>query len=120
MVLVTYLDQLVREGRSIDEASIEGGCLRFRPVLMTAAAAMIGLVPLLFATGTGSEVQRPLATVVVGGLITATMLTLVIIPSIYKWFAVEQDEEEAATGSPAAPGQPEAEGREEAVAQTAM
>jgi cobalt-zinc-cadmium resistance protein CzcA len=94
MVLVTYLDQLVREGRSIDEASIEGGCLRFRPVLMTATAAMIGLVPLLFATGTGSEVQRPLATVVVGGLITATILTLVVIPSIYKWFGVEQDDEE--------------------------
>jgi len=100
MVLVTYLDQLVREGRSIDEASIEGGCLRFRPVLMTATAAMIGLVPLLFATGTGSEVQRPLATVVVGGLITATILTLVVIPSIYKWFAVEQDEEAKATSQP--------------------
>jgi cobalt-zinc-cadmium resistance protein CzcA len=94
MVLVTYLDQLVREGRSIDDASIEGGCRRSRPVLMTATAAMIGLVPLLFATGTGSEVQRPLATVVVGGLITATVLTLVVIPSIYKWFAVEQDDEE--------------------------
>lgn len=96
MVLVTYLDQLVREGRSIDEASIEGGMLRFRPVLMTATSSMIGLVPLLFATGTGSEVQRPLATVVVGGLITATVLTLVVIPAIYKWFAVEQDEEETA------------------------
>ncbi|MBK8209162.1 MAG: efflux RND transporter permease subunit [Rhodospirillales bacterium] len=101
MVLVTYLDQLVREGRSIDDASIEGGCLRFRPVLMTATAAMIGLVPLLFATGTGSEVQRPLATVVVGGLITATVLTLVVIPSIYKWFAVEQDVEETKSDSQA-------------------
>lgn len=100
MVLVTYLDQLVREGRTIDEASIEGGCLRFRPVLMTATAAMIGLVPLLFATGTGSEVQRPLATVVVGGLVTATLLTLVVIPSIYKWFAAERDLDEAAAGKP--------------------
>lgn len=100
MVLVTYLDQLVRDGRSIDEASIEGGCLRFRPVLMTATAAMIGLVPLLFATGTGSEVQRPLATVVIGGLVTATLLTLVVIPSIYKWFTAERDIDEAVAGKP--------------------
>ena len=100
MVLVTYLDQLVREGRTIDEASIEGGCLRFRPVLMTATAAMIGLVPLLFATGTGSEVQRPLATVVIGGLVTATLLTLVVIPSIYKWFTAERDIDEAVAGKP--------------------
>jgi heavy metal efflux pump (cobalt-zinc-cadmium) len=100
MVLVTYLDQLVRDGRTIDEASIEGGCLRFRPVLMTATAAMIGLVPLLFATGTGSEVQRPLATVVIGGLVTATLLTLVVIPSIYKWFTAERDIDEAVAGKP--------------------
>lgn len=100
MVLVAYLDQLIREGRTIDQASIEGGCLRLRPVLMTATAAMIGLVPLLFATGTGSEVQRPLATVVVGGLITATTLTLVVIPSIYKWFAAERDIEEVSAEEP--------------------
>ena len=100
MVLVTYLDQLVREGKTIDEASVEGGCLRFRPVLMTATAAMIGLVPLLFATGTGSEVQRPLATVVVGGLLTATVLTLIVIPSIYKWFAAERDIDEVSAEEP--------------------
>lgn len=89
MVLVTYMNQLVSEGRDVDSASIEGACLRLRPVLMTAATTALGLLPLLFATGTGSEVQRPLATVVVGGLVTSTMLTLLVIPALYKWFATE-------------------------------
>lgn len=88
MVLVTYLNQLVLSGLPIDEASVRGACLRIRPVLMTATAAALGLIPLLFSGGTGSEVQRPLATVVVGGLITSTALTLLVLPAIYKWFAV--------------------------------
>ena len=67
MVLVTYLNQLVSEGQPLDTASVEGACLRLRPVLMTAATTALGLLPLLFSSGTGSEVQRPLATVVVGG-----------------------------------------------------
>jgi cobalt-zinc-cadmium resistance protein CzcA len=87
MVLVTYLDQLRREGRSVDEASVEGAMLRVRPVLMTAVTTSLGLIPLLLATGTGSEVQRPLATVVVGGLVTSTALTLLVLPALYKWFA---------------------------------
>lgn len=87
MVLVTYLNQLVRDGVPIDEASVKGACLRFRPVLMTASSTCLGLIPLLFSSGTGSEVQRPLATVVVGGLITSTALTLLVIPALYKWFA---------------------------------
>ncbi len=86
IVLVTYFNQLVREGLSIEEASLQGACLRLRPVLMTALAAALGMIPLLFSTGIGSEVQRPLATVVVGGLITSTTLTLLVLPSIYKWF----------------------------------
>jgi cobalt-zinc-cadmium resistance protein CzcA len=88
MVLVTYLNQLLRDGVEINEASIRGACLRARPVLMTAVTTALGLIPLLAATGTGSEVQRPLATVVVGGLITSTALTLLVIPALYKWFAV--------------------------------
>jgi cobalt-zinc-cadmium resistance protein CzcA len=88
MVLVTYLNQLVCQGATLDEASIKGACLRLRPVLMTALTTSLGLIPLLVATGTGSEVQRPLATVVVGGLVTSTVLTLLIIPALYKWFAV--------------------------------
>ena len=90
MVLVTYMNQLVRQGIPINEAAIQGACLRLRPVLMTAVTTALGLIPLLFATGTGSEVQRPLATVVVGGLVTSTLLTLFVIPSIYHWFVSEK------------------------------
>jgi cobalt-zinc-cadmium resistance protein CzcA len=85
MVLVTYLNQLVRDGVQIDQASVQGALLRLRPVLMTALTTGLGLIPLLFATGTGSEVQRPLAVVVVGGLITSTILTLLVIPALYRW-----------------------------------
>ena len=87
MVLVTYLNQLVSEGREVDDASVEGACLRLRPVLMTAATTALGLLPLLFSSGTGSEVQRPLATVVVGGLVSSTVLTLLVIPALYRWFS---------------------------------
>ena len=91
MVLITYMNQLVRDGIPLDEASIRGACLRVRPVLMTAVTTALGLIPLLFASGTGSEVQRPLATVVVGGLITSTLLTLLVLPALYKWFAARPD-----------------------------
>jgi len=93
IVLVTYLNQLLKEGLPMDEASIRGACLRLRPVLMTAFAAALGMVPLLYSTGIGSEVQRPLATVVVGGLITSTMLTLLVLPALYKWFALNLESE---------------------------
>jgi heavy metal efflux system protein len=86
MVLVTYLNWLVAEGKSVDEASIQGACMRLRPVLMTALTTALGLIPLLYATGAGSEVQAPLATVVVGGLVSSTVLTLLVIPAVYKWF----------------------------------
>jgi len=92
MVLVSYLNQLVSEGFRVDEAAIKGACQRIRPVLMTALTTALGLLPLLYSTGTGSEVQRPLATVVLGGLMTSTVLTLLVIPALYKWFAVENDE----------------------------
>lgn len=92
MVLVTYLNKLVRDGIEVDEASVQGALLRVRPVLMTALTTALGLIPLLVASGVGSEVQRPLATVVVGGLFTSTLLTLLVIPAIYKWFSVEVNE----------------------------
>jgi len=60
--------------------------LRLRPVLMTAATTTLGLIPLLLATGTGSEVQQPLATVVIGGIVTSTVMTLLVIPALYRWF----------------------------------
>lgn len=87
MVLVTYFNQLVSEGMTLNKASIEGALMRLRPVLMTAATTMLGLLPLLMATGTGSEVQQPLATVVIGGILTSTVLTLLVLPALYPWFA---------------------------------
>ncbi len=87
MVLVTYLNQLVREGVPVVEASVQGAMLRLRPVLMTALTTALGLIPLLASSGTGSEVQRPLATVVIGGLATSTVLTLLVLPAIYRWFS---------------------------------
>jgi cobalt-zinc-cadmium resistance protein CzcA len=93
MVLVTYLNQLLREGVPMIETCIRGACMRLRPVLMTAMAAALGLVPMVLSHGTGSEVQRPLATVVIGGLVTSTILTLLVIPAIYRWFAINPEEE---------------------------
>ncbi len=87
MVLLSVMNQLVKAGTSLKDASILGAKLRVRPVLMTALTTALGLLPLLFATGTGSEVQRPLATVVVGGLVTSTILTLLVIPALYEWFS---------------------------------
>lgn len=93
MVLITYLNQLYREGKAINQASIDGACLRVRPVLMTAGTTLLGLLPLLLATGTGSEVQRPLAVVVIGGLVSSTILTLLVLPALYKWFAIDPNTE---------------------------
>jgi cobalt-zinc-cadmium resistance protein CzcA len=93
MVLVTYLNQLLREGVPMEETCIRGASLRLRPVLMTAMAAGLGLVPMVLSHGTGSEVQRPLATVVIGGLVTSTMLTLLVIPAVYRWFAIDVEKE---------------------------
>jgi len=85
MVLVTYFNDLRARGRSVAEAVEEGALLRLRPVLMTAMTTVLGLLPLLLARGIGSDVQRPLATVVVFGLTTSTFLTLVVIPAVYAW-----------------------------------
>jgi cobalt-zinc-cadmium resistance protein CzcA len=97
MVLVTYLNQLSRDGVQVEEAAVRGACLRLRPVLMTAVTTALGLIPLLVAHGTGSEVQRPLATVVVGGLVSSTILTLLVVPSLYKWFAIPVESERPAS-----------------------
>jgi cobalt-zinc-cadmium resistance protein CzcA len=87
MVLVTSLNQLVENHMPVSEASMRGALLRLRPVLLTAMTTALGLVPLMLSSGTGSEVQRPLATVVIGGLVTSTVLTLLVLPAIYRWFA---------------------------------
>jgi cobalt-zinc-cadmium resistance protein CzcA len=86
VVLVSYINALRREGKSLPDAVYEGTVLRLRPVLMTATVAILGLLPLLFSSGAGSEVQRPLAAVVVGGLLTSTALTLLLLPTLYGWF----------------------------------
>jgi len=86
LVLVSRISQLREEGLELNEAIRKGSLDRLRPVLMTASIAIFSLVPMLLASGTGSEIQKPLATVVVGGLVTSTLLTLLIIPSVYSWF----------------------------------
>ena len=86
VVLVSYINSLRLEGKSVTDAVYEGTVLRLRPVLMTATVAILGLLPLLFSSGAGSEVQRPLAAVVVGGLLTSTALTLLLLPTLYGWF----------------------------------
>ncbi|HGY56271.1 MAG TPA: efflux RND transporter permease subunit [Caldithrix abyssi] len=86
VVMVSYFNQLRNEGLSLHDAIITGSKLRLRPVLMTALVASLGLIPLLFSSGTGSEVQRPLATVVIGGLVSSTFLTLFVLPTLYAWF----------------------------------
>jgi cobalt-zinc-cadmium resistance protein CzcA len=83
VVLVSYINELRARGRSLHDSLIEGGLLRLRPVLMTATTTILGLLPLLMARGIGSEVQRPLAVVVVFGLTTSTLLTLFVIPAVY-------------------------------------
>ena len=88
LVLVSYFNQLLAEGMALEQAVFEGSLRRLRPVLMTASIAALGLVPLLFATGPGSEIQKPLAIVVIGGLITSTMLTLILLPILFRRLGV--------------------------------
>jgi cobalt-zinc-cadmium resistance protein CzcA len=97
IVLVSFLNELRDKGLSVREAVVQGTALRLRPVLMTASVAILGLVPMLLSTGVGAETQRPLATVVVGGLISSTLLTLVLLPVLYEW--LETRAERKAAGS---------------------
>jgi len=85
-VMVSYFNQLQAQGMAMVTIVVEGAKRRLRPVLMTASIAAFGLVPLLFATGPGSEIQRPLAIVVIGGLVSSTLLTLVLLPIFYRRF----------------------------------
>jgi cobalt-zinc-cadmium resistance protein CzcA len=95
VVLVSRISQLRdEEGLDLTEAILKGSADRLRPVLMTACIAIFSLIPMLYAGGAGSEIQKPLATVVVGGLITSTLLTLLLIPSMYGWFEKKQTETE--------------------------
>jgi cobalt-zinc-cadmium resistance protein CzcA len=90
IVLVSYINQLRHEGRPTNDAILTGCTLRLRPVVMTMMTTLLGLLPLALATGIGGEVQRPLATVVIGGLFTSTALTLVVLPALYGWMAEQE------------------------------
>ncbi len=92
IVLVSFLNDLRRQGLSVREAVRRGVELRLRPVLMTASVAILGLIPMLLSTGVGAETQRPLATVVVGGLLTSTVLTLLLLPLVYEWWELRRED----------------------------
>lgn len=85
VVMITYFNQLRAKGHRVLDAVTEGALTRFRPVLMTSLVASFGFVPMALAAGAGAEVQRPLATVVIGGIITSTLLTLIVLPTLYWW-----------------------------------
>jgi len=90
VVLVESINQRITDGHAVNDAVFDGAWSRLRPVLMTAITSALGLIPMLFATGAGAEIQRPLATVIVGGLVSATLLTLVILPVLYPWFSKQK------------------------------
>ena len=92
LVMIAFIRGLRDEGKPLDKAIVEGALTRLRPVLMTALVASFGFVPMAIATGTGAEVQRPLATVVIGGILSSTMLTLLVLPILY-WLAHRKDEQ---------------------------
>ncbi len=98
LVLVTYFNQLREGGRAVRDAVLEGSFTRLRPVLVTALVASFGFVPMAIATGAGAEVQRPLATVVIGGIVSSTLLTLIVLPVLY-WLVEEAPAEEVPAGS---------------------
>jgi len=91
IVLVSFINELREKGQTVAEAVRHGAEMRLRPVLMTASVAILGLIPMLLSSGVGAETQRPLAAVVVGGLITSTLLTLILLPVIYEWIELRED-----------------------------
>ncbi|MEC5385097.1 CusA/CzcA family heavy metal efflux RND transporter [Uliginosibacterium sp. H3] len=102
LVMLSFIRNLREEGRSLDEAIFDGALTRLRPVLMTALVASLGFVPMAIATGTGAEVQRPLATVVIGGILSSTLLTLLVLPVLYR-LAHRREEEVESPASAAIP-----------------
>jgi cobalt-zinc-cadmium resistance protein CzcA len=84
LVMVTFIETLRKDGHGLDRAIREGSLTRLRPVLMTALVASLGFLPMALATGTGAEVQKPLATVVIGGILSSTALTLLVLPVLYR------------------------------------
>ncbi|WP_122518681.1 CusA/CzcA family heavy metal efflux RND transporter [Pseudomonas viridiflava] len=93
LVMISFIRNLREDGRSLHDAITEGALTRLRPVLMTALVASLGFIPMALATGTGAEVQRPLATVVIGGILSSTALTLLVLPALYQWAHRREEEE---------------------------
>jgi cobalt-zinc-cadmium resistance protein CzcA len=91
VVMVSYFNQLLVTGMAMAKVVVIGSARRLRPVMMTASIAAFGLIPLLFATGPGSEIQRPLAIVVIGGLVSSTFLTLFLLPILFKRFGLAKE-----------------------------
>lgn len=87
LVLVAFIQQFLKRGENVEDAVYQATLIRLRPVLMTAAVASLGFLPMARSTSAGAEVQRPLATVVIGGIVTSTFLTLLVLPAVYAWFA---------------------------------
>jgi heavy metal efflux system protein len=109
LVMVTRIRQLMADGMAHAQAVVEGALTRLRPVVMTALVASLGFVPMAIATGTGAEVQKPLATVVIGGLISATVLTLLVLPGLHMRFgagAVRRRGDDEDVPPPARPAAP--------------
>ena len=103
IMLISFINQLRTEGRDVRQAVVEGTLTRLRPKLMTALVASLGFIPMALSTGAGAEVQRPLATVVIGGIITSTFLTLVVLPVLYDWMETKWHREPVRTDAVAAP-----------------
>jgi cobalt-zinc-cadmium resistance protein CzcA len=96
-MLISYINQLRSNGRPLREAVMEGTLTRLRPKLMTALVASLGFVPMAISTGAGAEVQRPLATVVIGGIVTSTFLTLLVLPVLYEWLEQKRNSSPSST-----------------------
>jgi cobalt-zinc-cadmium resistance protein CzcA len=100
LILISHFNTLREQGRAVRDAVTEGALTRLRPVLMTALVASLGFVPMAISTGAGAEVQRPLATVVIGGIVSSTFLTLVLLPVLYDWLERKPKPQTPQTESP--------------------
>jgi heavy metal efflux system protein len=96
-VMISYIRDLVRDGMPVQQAIVQGALTRLRPILMIGLVASLGFLPMALNTSTGAEVQRPLATVVIGGIISATILSLFVLPALYRMF--HRDRPQAGAGS---------------------
>jgi cobalt-zinc-cadmium resistance protein CzcA len=108
LVMIAFIRKLREQGDPLDNAIVDGALGRLRPVLMTALVASLGFIPMAFNVGAGSEVQRPLATVVIGGIVSSTLLTLLVLPVLYRWLHRNEERGDSDTPAPAAlpPGEP--------------